>query len=63
MIKQGIITVLTILFWCNLKFNSQTIQCSFPSLEGTLVKFGTFEGLNKLYLTTSIGVVFCFGGV
>jgi len=49
--------------WYNLKFNAQTIHCSFPSLQGTKVKFGTFEGLNKLYLTTSIGVVFCFGGV
>ena len=53
MIKQGIITVLTILFWCNLKFNSQTIQCSFPSLAGTKVKFGTFEGLNSKTLDSA----------
>jgi thiol-disulfide isomerase/thioredoxin len=27
--------------------SSQTIQCTFPSLAGTKVKFGTFEGLNS----------------
>ena len=26
---------------------SQSIQCSLPSLQGTKVKFGTFEGLNS----------------
>jgi peroxiredoxin len=54
MIKQGIITVLTILFWCSQKFNSQTIQCSFPSIQGTKVKFGTFEGLNSKTLDSAI---------
>jgi thiol-disulfide isomerase/thioredoxin len=47
MIKQGIITVLTILFWCSQKFNSQTIQGSFPSLSNQKVKFGVFDGLQS----------------
>jgi hypothetical protein len=54
MIKQRILTVLTILLWCNLKFNAQNIQSSFPSLQGTLVKFGTFEGLNSKILDSAI---------
>jgi thiol-disulfide isomerase/thioredoxin len=34
--------------------SSQTIQCSFPSLQGTKVKFGTFEGLNSKTLDSAI---------
>jgi hypothetical protein len=33
--------------------NAQTIQCSFPSLQGTKVKFGTFEGLNSKTLDSA----------
>jgi peroxiredoxin len=47
MIKQGIITVITILFWCSQKFNSQTIQCSFPLFSNQKVKFGMFDGLQS----------------
>jgi hypothetical protein len=28
---------------------SQIINCSFPLIEGTVVKFGTFEGLKMGY--------------
>jgi thiol-disulfide isomerase/thioredoxin len=34
--------------------SSQTIQCSFPSLVGTKLKFGTFEGLNSKTLDSAI---------
>jgi thiol-disulfide isomerase/thioredoxin len=54
MIKQRILFILTLLFWYNLKFNAQNIQCSFPSLKGTKVKFGTFEGLNSKILDSAI---------
>jgi peroxiredoxin len=47
MIKQSIITVLTLLFWCSQKFTSQTIQGSFPSLSNQKVKFGVFDGLQS----------------
>lgn len=53
MIKQRIITVLTILFWCSQKFNSQTIQGSFPSLSNQWLKFGTFEGLQSKTLDSA----------
>jgi len=33
--------------------NAQTIQCSFPSLRGTKVKFGTFEGLQSKNLDSA----------
>jgi thiol-disulfide isomerase/thioredoxin len=33
---------------------SQIINCSFPSLQGTKVKFGTFEGLNSKTLDSAI---------
>jgi thiol-disulfide isomerase/thioredoxin len=33
---------------------SQTIQCLFPPLHGTMVKFGTFGGLNSKILDSSI---------
>jgi thiol-disulfide isomerase/thioredoxin len=33
--------------------NAQTIQSSFPSLAGTKVKFGTFEGLNSKTLDSA----------
>lgn len=42
MIKQSIISVLTILFWCSLKFNAQTIQSLFPSLANQKLKFDFF---------------------
>jgi len=54
MIKHRILFILTLLFWYNLKFNAQTIQCSFPSIQGTKVKFGTFEGLNSKTLDSAI---------
>jgi hypothetical protein len=33
---------------------SQTIQCSFPLIHGTKVKFGTFEGLKSKILDSTI---------
>jgi thiol-disulfide isomerase/thioredoxin len=33
---------------------SQIIQCYFPSLQGTKVKFGTFEGMNSKILDSAI---------
>ena len=35
-------------------FHSQTIQCNFPQLRGTKVKFGTFEGLNSKNIDSAI---------
>ena len=33
--------------------HTQTLQCSFPLLKGTLVKFGTFEGLQSKNLDSA----------
>jgi thiol-disulfide isomerase/thioredoxin len=33
---------------------AQTIQCKFPPLQGTKVKFGTFEGLNSKILDSMV---------
>jgi thiol-disulfide isomerase/thioredoxin len=35
-------------------FHAQTIQCSFPPLQGTKIKFGTFDGLNAKNLDSAI---------
>ncbi len=43
-----IFLLLSVNLWLILTFKAQTIQCTFPSLAGQLVKFGTFDGLQSV---------------
>lgn len=52
MIKKIFYSSLSLIFSC---FGySQTIQCSFPAMQGAKIKFGTFEGLNSRTLDSTI---------